>query len=101
MLRFRISQNDKWLLALAFVYGLGVTSNWALIGFFPLFLFALIWIKGLSFFNFRFVALMSLCGVAGLSLYLLAPAMGSLGATTTISGACFARNWARKATLSD
>ncbi len=80
VLRYRISQNDKWLLTLAFVYGLGVTSNWALIGFFPLFLFALIWIKGLSFFHIRFVALMSVCGVAGLSLYLLAPAIGSLGA---------------------
>ncbi|HUD45759.1 MAG TPA: DUF2723 domain-containing protein [Candidatus Baltobacteraceae bacterium] len=79
VLRFRISQNDRWLLAMAFVYGAGVTSNWALIGFFPLFLFALIWIKGLGFFNFRFIALMAVCGAAGLLLYLLVPAMDSLG----------------------
>jgi tetratricopeptide (TPR) repeat protein len=79
VLRFRISQNDSWLLALAFVYGLGVTSNWALIGFFPLFFMALIWIKGFGFFNLRFIALMSVCGAAGLLLYLLAPALGSLG----------------------
>jgi tetratricopeptide (TPR) repeat protein len=79
VLRFRISQNDKWLLTLAFVYGLGVTSDWALMGFFPLFVIVLIWIKGLSFFNLRFLALMSVCGAAGLVLYLLAPAMGSVG----------------------
>ncbi len=79
ILRYRISQNDNWLLAMSFLYGLGASSNWALVGFFPLFLIALIWVKGLSFFNFRFVALMGLCGVAGLSLYLLVPAMGSLG----------------------
>jgi tetratricopeptide (TPR) repeat protein len=79
VLRYRISQNDRWLLVFSFVYGLGVTSNWALIGFFPLFLFALIWIKGLSFFNVRFIGLMSGCGAAGLLLYLLEPAMGSVG----------------------
>jgi tetratricopeptide (TPR) repeat protein len=79
ILRFRVSQNDNWLLLMAFVYGLGVSDNWALIAFFPLFVFSLIWIRGLGFFNIRFIALMSLCGVAGLSLYLLEPAQGHFG----------------------
>ena len=44
LLEFRVSQNENWLAKLAFVYGLGITNNWALIGFFPLFLGAIIWI---------------------------------------------------------
>ena len=50
-----------------------MTNNWAMIGFFPAFVVALVWIKGLSFFNLRFLGRMSLCGLAGLSLYLLLP----------------------------
>ncbi|MGA2174074.1 MAG: DUF2723 domain-containing protein [Verrucomicrobiota bacterium] len=79
LLQYRISQNDKWLLGMALVYGLGVTNNWALIGFFPLFLIALVWIKGIGFFNLRFLARMMGCGLAGLLLYLLIPLLGSLG----------------------
>jgi tetratricopeptide (TPR) repeat protein len=79
ILRFRVTQNDSWLFGMAFVYGLGASSNWALLGFFPLFLLSLIWIRGLSFFSFRFITLMTLSGLAGLSLYLLEPALGSLG----------------------
>jgi hypothetical protein len=50
LLEFRISGKEMWLLKLAFVYGLGVTNNWALIAYFPFFLGALIWIKGVRFF---------------------------------------------------
>lgn len=78
LLKFRISQNDNWLAAFAFLYGIGATNNWALIGFFPFFLVAMIWIKGITFFNLRFLARIMGCGLVGLSLYLLIPAMGSL-----------------------
>ena len=74
LLRYRIGQNDKWLMALAFVYGLGLSENWALLGFFPLFLIALVWIKGAGF-----AARMAACGLAGLLLYLLIPILGSRG----------------------
>ena len=57
-----------------FAFGLAMTNNWAMIGFFPAFVVALVWIKGLSFFNLRFLARMSLCGLAGLLLYLRAAA---------------------------
>lgn len=75
LLEFRISQNERWLSKLAFVYGLGVTNNWAMIGYFPLFLTALIWIKGLSFFDLRFFVRMIGWGTAGLTLYLLLPSI--------------------------
>lgn len=73
LLEYRISKKDNWLLKMALVYGLGVTNNWAMIGFFPFFLVALIWIKGRSFFEFHFVTRMVLFGLIGLSLYLLFP----------------------------
>jgi tetratricopeptide (TPR) repeat protein len=80
LMRFRIAQDERWLNAMAFVYGLGVTNNFALIGFFPLFLFALIWIKGLGFFTGRFFWLTFFWGTAGLLLYLLIPLLGALSA---------------------
>ncbi|MEY2429758.1 MAG: hypothetical protein QOJ40_2643 [Verrucomicrobiota bacterium] len=73
LLEFRINERESWLARAAFVYGAAITNNWAMIGFFPLFLAALVWIKGLDFFNARFLTRMFLWGLAGLSLYLLMP----------------------------
>ena len=78
LLKFRISQNDDWLAGFAFVYGLGVVNDWALIGYFPFFLIAMVWIKGVAFFNWRFLGRVTGCGLLGLLLYLLAPLIGSL-----------------------
>jgi tetratricopeptide (TPR) repeat protein len=72
-LEYRIGQNDSWLYRLALVYGLGVANNFAMIGFFPAALVALVWIKGRSFFNLGFCARMGLLGLAGLMLYFLLP----------------------------
>ena len=77
LLEFRVSQKESWLSKLALVYGLGVTNNWAMIGFFPLFLTAIVWIKGLRFFDPGFLLRMSGLGIAGLLLYLLLPAVWS------------------------
>ena len=79
LLKFRISQSDSWLSAFAFLYGLGTANDWALIGFFPFALIALVWIKGVNFFNWRFLGRMAGCGILGLLLYLLVPVTGSLG----------------------
>lgn len=73
VLEYRIDERESWLLRAAFVYGLAIPNNWAMIGFFPLFIVALVWIKGLSFFNLRFLGMMAVCGVLGLMLYLLLP----------------------------
>lgn len=81
LLRFRIHQNDNWLFAFAFVYGLGASNDWALYykGYFLPFLVALVWIKGVNFFSWRFLLRMAGWGAAGLLLYLLIPAIGALG----------------------
>lgn len=71
LLEYRISQNEKWITKFVFVYGLGMTNNFALIGFFPFFLIALIWIKGISFFNVRFILRCLGFGLLGLTPYLI------------------------------
>ena len=75
LLEFRIQQKESWLLRMAFVYGLAVTNNWAMIGFFPLFLAAVVWIKGAAFFNWRFLGKMTGCGLLGLLPCLFLPAV--------------------------
>lgn len=73
LLEYRVSQNALWLVKMAFVYGLGVTNNWAMIGFFPVFLVALIWILGPRFFSLEIFGKMFLAGLAGLLFYLVLP----------------------------
>ena len=73
LLEYRIDPQESWLIRLALVYGLGVANNWAMIGFFPCFLIALIWIRGTSFFQIGFIVRMIAIGAVGLSLYLLLP----------------------------
>jgi tetratricopeptide (TPR) repeat protein len=78
LLEHRIDDQESWLTRAAFVYAIGITNDWAMIGFLPLFIIALVWIKGMSFFNPQLLTRMFLCGLAGLSLYLIQPAYYSL-----------------------
>ncbi|MEY2410180.1 MAG: hypothetical protein QOF48_2850 [Verrucomicrobiota bacterium] len=78
LLEFRLDHNERWLKKLAFVYGLSVVNNFAMIGFFPAFLLALVWIKWATFFNWRFVGRMLMWGCLGLLLYLVLPLLASL-----------------------
>lgn len=84
LLEFRVDQRESWLIRGTFVYGVAMTNNWAMIGFFPLFLVALVWLNGLGFFNLRFLARLALSGLAALLLYLLLPLVASLSDTATI-----------------
>src|SRR5437867_2329998 len=78
LLEYRIDQRESWLTRSALVYGIAATDNYAMLGFFPAYLVALIWIKGLSFFEFRFVARMFGWGTGGLTLYLILPLLAVL-----------------------
>lgn len=73
LLEYRIDPRDSWLFRFAFVYGLGVANNWALLGFAPFFLVGIAWIKGLGVLQFPFLVRFLGCGLAGLSMYLLLP----------------------------
>jgi tetratricopeptide (TPR) repeat protein len=84
LLEFRIDGEQSWLTRAALIYGLGISNDWAFIGFFPVFLAAVIWIKGLSFFNMRFLVQMCLWGLAGLLFYLVLPLTQSLSEITDV-----------------
>ena len=73
LLEYRLDEREGRLFLAAFVFGAGMTNDWAMVCFFPVFLTALIWIRGLSFFNFRFLGRTILCGLAGLLFFFLLP----------------------------
>jgi tetratricopeptide (TPR) repeat protein len=77
LLQYRLDEKESRLPRFAFVYGLAIVNNYAMLGFFPAFLIALIWIKGMGFFKRQFLLRMAGCGAAGLLLYLLLPAVES------------------------
>ncbi len=75
LLEYRRDERTSWLWKLACVYGLAAANNWAMIGLFPCFLVALVWVMGLRFFHYGFLLRALLWGLAGLLLYLLLPAI--------------------------
>jgi tetratricopeptide (TPR) repeat protein len=78
LLEYRLDQRESWLFKTAFVYGLGMTTNLALVGFLPGLLLALVWIKQRGFFRWQFLLRMAVLGLAGLSLHVLLPAINSV-----------------------
>jgi tetratricopeptide (TPR) repeat protein len=85
LLEFRVDERDSWLLKAALVYGAGMANNWAMTGFFPIFLVSLVWLKGVAFFDVRFLGRMFLLGLAGALFYLLLPLVNSLSRTFEFS----------------
>jgi tetratricopeptide (TPR) repeat protein len=74
LLEYRLDEREGRLYLAAFAYAAGMTNDWAMVCFFPVFIAALIWIRGLAgFVNPRFFERMALCGLAGISFYLLLP----------------------------
>ena len=79
VLEYRVRHNERWLWLFAFVFGAGLTSNWAMFAFAPLFLVALVWIRSWSFFHAGFLMRLGLAGALGLSFYLLTPLVFGAG----------------------
>jgi tetratricopeptide (TPR) repeat protein len=73
LLEYRLDEREWHLYVAAFVYAAGMADDWGMTGFFPLFLVAIVWLRGFNFFNWRFLGRMLLCGLAGLLFYLLLP----------------------------
>ena len=82
LLEFRLDEKPWRLLVAAFVYGLGITNNFAMIAFFPVFVASVLWIKGLAFFNPGFLVRMATAGAVGLLLYLVLPLANSVSGLT-------------------
>ena len=81
LLDYRLCRRNAQLYKLSLVYALGITNNWALIAFFPLFFLSIVWVKGRSFFSFGFLGKMLGCGLLGLLPYLVLPLVASLDTT--------------------
>jgi tetratricopeptide (TPR) repeat protein len=81
LLEFRTARRDAWLCGGAILYGAGTANDWTMVGLFPVFLVAILWLKGFAFFDIRFLLWMVLCGLAGLSLYLVLPAVQAFNTT--------------------
>jgi tetratricopeptide (TPR) repeat protein len=73
LLEYRIDESEGRLSLAALVYGAGMADNWAMVGFFPVFIGAIIWTRGLNFFKARFLTRMMLFGLLGVLFYLLLP----------------------------
>ncbi|MFZ0827975.1 MAG: tetratricopeptide repeat protein [Verrucomicrobiia bacterium] len=73
LLEYRVDEREGRLFLASLVYGASMTNNWAMLGFFPGFVGAIVWIRGLSFFNLQFLRRMVLWGLLGLAFYLLLP----------------------------
>ncbi len=84
-LEYRLDEAEWRLYLTAFLFGSGLADNWALLGFIPLFLMAIIWLKKLSFFRFDFLGGMTLWGLAGLVFFLLLPLVAKLSANYHVS----------------
>ena len=85
LLEYRIDEREARLYRAAFVFGVGMSTNPAMIGFFPLFILALVWSRQLAFFNLRFLGRMAICGLAGLSFYLLLPTIASMAQDSSVT----------------
>ncbi|MEW6302031.1 MAG: tetratricopeptide repeat protein [Verrucomicrobiota bacterium] len=77
LLEYRIGERNWWLYRAAFVFALAATNDWAMWGFAPVFLVAVVWIKGRGFFNGPFLGGMAGAGALGLLLYVVLPFVGS------------------------
>jgi tetratricopeptide (TPR) repeat protein len=78
LLEYRLDEREGRLHLAALIYGAGMADNFALAGFLPVFVAAIIWLRGLSFFNWQFLKRMILCGLWGMSLYLLLPLLATI-----------------------
>jgi tetratricopeptide (TPR) repeat protein len=84
LLEFRGDEKESRLYRAALVYGAAITNNFAMIGFFPIFIAALVWTRRLAFFKLKFLGRMSLCGLAGLSFYFWLPIVNSFSGNDSV-----------------
>ncbi|HZF01071.1 MAG TPA: tetratricopeptide repeat protein [Methylomirabilota bacterium] len=73
LLEYRLDEREGRLFFASFIYGASLAENWAMVGFFPVFLGAIVWIRGWSFFDGPFLRRMVLLGLAGILFYFLLP----------------------------
>ena len=83
LLEYRLDEQEWRLIAVMAAYGAGMTEDAALIGFLPLLLAALVWIRGVSIFNSDFLMRLLLFGLLGSGLWLLQPTLAVISGKIT------------------
>ena len=73
LLEYRIDHKTQWLTRAVLVYAVGITNNWGMVGFLPMFCVALLWTARMRLFQEGLPLKLALNALAGLSLYLLLP----------------------------
>lgn len=77
LLEYRYDGREVWLYKGIFAMAAVMTSDWLMVAFGLVYLVAMVWVCGLDFFRARFLGRLVVCGLAGLSLYLLLPLLAS------------------------
>lgn len=85
LLEFRLDEREGRLFLVALIYGAGMANDWAMVCFFPVFITAIVWIRGLSFFNLRFLERMTLWGLVGILFYLLLPLVAAISGKVPVT----------------
>ena len=78
LLEYRIGHKTRWLTRAVLVYAMGITNNWGMVGFLPLFCVALLWTARMQLFREGLPLKLALNALVGLSLYLLLPVVAVL-----------------------
>ena len=78
LLEYRVRQESRWLDAAALVWGLGMAENWVMMLLLPGFVAGVIWLRGIPFFQWKFLRRMIGLGLAGFSIYALLPLANGL-----------------------
>ena len=85
LLEFRLDERIGRLYLAALIYSAGLADNWALLGFLPVSVAAIIWLRGLAFFDLRFLFGMMLSALAGLLFFLVLPIVGKMSGDFSLS----------------
>src|SRR5207244_1402857 len=85
LMEYRLDEREWRLFLAALIFGAGMADNCAMIGFFPIFIAAIIWIRCLSFFNLQFLGRMTILGLIGMSLYLFLPLVAVISGKTPVT----------------
>ncbi|MBW8863514.1 MAG: hypothetical protein JF609_01045, partial [Verrucomicrobia bacterium] len=73
LLEYRLDEKEWRLPLAALICGAGIAESWMFLGFLPVFLAAIIWLKKLEFFNLHFLSRMTFFALAGMLFFFLLP----------------------------
>ncbi len=83
ILEHRLADHRKWLNVALLTYGFGIANNWAMIGFFPVFVATVVLLEKRKLFTKRRLLATIGLGSVGLLLYLLLPSLNHFSGATT------------------